>query len=413
MDRKIVITGLGIISPIGNDKKTFWENLSGGKSGITQITRFDVTDYTSRIAGEVKGFDPLLYLEKKQTKRMDLFCQYGVACALQAFEDSGIDLEKENIERIGAIVASGIGGLSTWEEQHKRLLDKGPARVSPFFIPSMIVNTIAGSIAIRFGIKGPNFAVSSACASSGHAIGEAYLSIKMGNADVMLTGGSEATITPLALAGFCVMRALSTRNDDPEKASRPFDKERDGFVIAEGGGIVVIEDLEHAKARGAHIYCELAGYGASNDAFHITAPDENGRGAELSMKMAVEDAQFNLSDVDYINAHGTSTALNDKIETTAIKSLFKDHAKKLAISSNKSMFGHLLGASSICELIATVLTIKNGIIPPTINYEFPDPECDLDYVPNQAREIVVNTAISNSFGFGGHNASLALKKFTG
>jgi 3-oxoacyl-[acyl-carrier-protein] synthase II len=411
MDRRVAVTGLGVITSIGNDKKTFWDNLIAGKSGITQVTRFDVTDYSTKIVGEVKDFDPLLYFEQKQLKRMDLFCQYAVACAVQALADSGIDLEKENRERIGAIVATGIGGLTTWEEQHKRLLSKGPSRISPFFIPSMIVNTAAGSIAIRFGVKGPNFAVSSACASAGHAIGEAFLAIKTGKADIAFTGGSEATITPLALAGFCVMRALSTRNEEPERASRPFDKERDGFVMSEGGGIIILEELEHAKKRGANIYCELVGYGASDDAFHITAPDEEGTGARLCMKWALEDAQLNAEDIDYINAHGTSTPLNDKIETLAIKKLFKDHAKKLAVSSNKSMFGHMLGASSVGELAATILTIINGVIPPTINYENPDPECDLDYVPNQAREAKVEAAISNSFGFGGHNVTLALTKF--
>jgi 3-oxoacyl-[acyl-carrier-protein] synthase II len=344
---------------------------------------------------------------------MDLFCQYAVACAVQALEDSGLDLEKEDRQRIGAIVATGIGGLTTWEEQHKRLLDKGPSRISPFFIPSMIVNTAAGSIAIRFGVQGPNFAVSSACASAGHAIGEAYLAIKTGRADVVFTGGAEATITPLALAGFCVMRALSTRNDEPERASRPFDRERDGFVMAEGAGILILEELEHARKRDAHVYCELTGYGASDDAFHITAPDEEGTGAMLCMKWALEDAQLNAKDIDYINAHGTSTPLNDKIETFAIKRLFGDHAKKLAVSSNKSMLGHMLGASSAGELAATILTIENGIIPPTMNYENPDPECDLDYVPNEAREATVKCAISNSFGFGGHNVTLALTKFQG
>lgn len=413
MDRRTVVTGLGVVTPIGNDKKTFWENLTGGKSGIGLITYFDTSSFPTKIAGEIKGFDPLEYIERKKLKRMDLFCQYGLATATQAIRDAGLEPENENRGRFGVIVASGIGGLTTWEEQHKRLLNKGASRVSPFFIPSMIVNTAAGSIAIRFGLMGPNFAVSSACASAGHAIGEAYLNIKAGKADIMLTGGAEATITPLALAGFCVMRALSTRNDEPEKASRPFDKERDGFVMSEGAGVIVLEELEHAKARGAHIYCELVGYGASNDAFHITAPDEEGKGAKLSMKAAIEDARLNLDEIDYINAHGTSTPLNDKIETKAIKSLFEDYAKKLAVSSNKSMLGHMLGASSASELIATILTIENNVIPPTINYEFPDPECDLDYVPNQAREKRINVAISNSFGFGGHNATLALKRFSG
>ena len=411
MERRTVITGLGVITPIGNDKNTFWENLTAGKSGIGLITRFDPTPFTSKIAGEVKNFDPLEYIDRKELKRMDLFCQYSLVGAIQAITDAGLDLEKENKERIGAIIATGIGGINTWEEQHKRLLEKGPSRISPFFIPSMIVNTAAGSIAIKFGFKGPNFAVSSACASAGHAIGEAYLNIKTGRADVMLTGGSEASITPLSLGGFCVMRALSTRNDEPEKASRPFDKQRDGFVISEGAGIIVLEELEHAKKRKAHIYCELVGYGASDDAFHITAPDEKGRGAILSMKRAIEDAHLNLEDIDYINAHGTSTQLNDKIETTAIKSVFGEHAKKIAISSNKSMIGHMLGASSAGELIATALTIQNNVIPPTINYEFPDPECDLDYVPNEPRQQQVEAAISNSFGFGGHNATIALKKY--
>jgi len=413
MERRVVITGLGIITPIGNNKEVFWNNLVKGTSGVARVTRFDVSDYSSKIAGEIKNFDPQDVIERKELKRKDLFCQYALVSANQAVIDAGIELEKENLERVGVIVASGIGGLSTWEEQHNRLLSKGPSRISPFFIPSMIVNTAAASIAIKFGFKGPNFATSSACASSGHAIGEAYETIKSGRADVMLTGGSEATITPLALAGFCVMRALSTRNDEPEKASRPFDRERDGFVMSEGAGILVLEELEHAKIRRAHIYCEFIGYGASDDAFHITAPDGEGRGAVLSMGTAIENARLNVADIDYINAHGTSTPLNDKIETKAIKSLFGERARKIAVSSNKSMIGHMLGASSASELIATVLTIKNNIVPPTINYEFPDPDCDLDYVPNEARELVVKTAISNSFGFGGHNATLVLKKFSG
>lgn len=413
MEKRVVVTGLGLITPIGNDLKTFWENLTAGRNGVTTITRFDVSSFSSKIGGEVKEFNSLKYVDKKEQKRLDLFCQYGIASAIDAIEDSGISLEAENIERIGVIVASGIGGLSTWEKQHKNLLEKGPSRVSPFFIPSMIINSAAGSIAIKCGLKGPNFAVSSACASAGHAIGEAYQTIKIGKADVMLTGGAEATITPLALAGFCIMRALSTRNDEPEKASRPFDKERDGFIMSEGAGIVVLEEIEHAKARGAHIYCELTGYGASDDAFHITAPDETGRGAELSMRSAINEAKINIDELDYINAHGTSTLFNDKIETKAIKLLFKNYAKSIPVSSNKSMLGHMLGASAAVEFVSTALTIENNLIPPTINYEFPDPECDLDYVPNQAREKIVNTAISNSFGFGGHNATLALKRFKG
>jgi 3-oxoacyl-[acyl-carrier-protein] synthase II len=410
MDKKVVITGIGVTTPIGNDKETFWEGLIQGKNGIELISRFDTSEFSTKIAGEVKNFDPSNYIEKKKLKRMDLFCQYALVSAIEAMKDSGLELEKEKKERFGVIVASGIGGLTTWEDQHKRLLKRGPSRISPFFIPSMIVNTAAGSIAIEFGIKGPNFAVSSACASAGHAIGEAYLNIKSGRADVVITGGSEATITPLALAGFCVMRALSTRNDDPAKASRPFDRERDGFVMSEGSAIIILEELEHAKARGAHIYSELAGYGASDDAFHITAPDEGGKGAELSMKFALADSELNVDDIDYVNAHGTSTPLNDKIETKAIKALFGEYANRLPISSNKSMFGHMLGASSASELIATALTIEKGIIPPTINYENPDAECDLDYVPNQAREKEINAAISNSFGFGGHNVTLVLKK---
>ncbi len=411
MKKRVVITGLGNVTPIGNDKEVFWKNLVEGTSGITLITRFDVSDFSSKIAGEIKNFDPKEVIDRKDLKRKDPFCQYAIVSANQAVEDSGIILEKENLERIGVIIASGIGGLSTWEEQHKRLLSKGPSRLSPFFIPSMIVNTAAGSVAIKYGFKGPNFATSSACASSGHAIGEAYETIKSGRADIMLTGGSEATITPLALAGFCVMRALSTRNSEPEKASRPFDRERDGFVMSEGAGILVLEELEHAKARKAHIYCEFAGYGASDDAFHITAPDEEGKGAVLSMKSAVKSAELNIEDIDYINAHGTSTPLNDKIETAAIKNLFGRNVKKIPISSNKSMIGHMLGASSATELIATTLSIENNLIPPTINYEFPDPDCDLDYVPNEARETVIDNALSNSFGFGGHNATLIVKKF--
>ncbi|RKZ27224.1 beta-ketoacyl-[acyl-carrier-protein] synthase II [bacterium] len=409
--RRVVITGIGVISPVGNTREEFWKSLINGKSGIGTITKFDASGYAVRIAGEVKDFDPGDILSPKERRRTDLFTQYALTAAHEALSDAGIEVEKIDRDRVGVIVASGIGGTVTWEAQHRKLLEQGPDRVSPLFIPMMIINTASGMIAIRYRFRGPNFAVVSACASSGHAIGEAMRKIQYGEADVMITGGTEASITPLSVAGFSVMKALSTRNDEPERASRPFDRERDGFVMAEGCAIIVLEELEHAKRRGAKIYAELAGYGASDDAYHITAPDESGEGPALSMIRAIEDAGRKPEDVDYINAHGTSTPLNDKIETLAIKKVFGERAKDIPVSSIKSMVGHLLGAASAVELAATALTIRDGIIPPTINYENPDPECDLDYVPNEARKKEVKFALSNSFGFGGHNVTLALAKY--
>ncbi len=410
MKRKVAITGIGIVSPIGNNKEAFWDTLISGKSGIRRITKFDATNYEVQIAGEVKEFHPEERLDRKEIKRYDIFTQYALFSANEAIKDASLNLEKEDMERIGVIIASGIGGSITWEEQHSRLLKMGPERISPLFIPKMIINTAPGSIAIRYGFKGPNFATVSACASSGHAIGEALRKIQYGDMDIAVTGGTEGSITPLAVSGFTAMRALSRRNDAPEKSSRPFDKNRDGFVMAEGAAILVLEELEHAKNRGARIYAELCGYGATDDAFHITAPDETADGPTRAMRIAVQDADMNIEDVEYINAHGTSTVLNDKIETLAIKNLFGKYAYKIPVSSTKSMTGHLLGATSAIEAASTALTIYYGIIPPTINYETPDPECDLDYVPNKNRKIDVGFALSNSLGFGGHNVTLALRK---
>ncbi len=410
MKRRAVITGIGVVSPVGNNKDKFWDALRSGKSGIEKITKFDTSNFEVKIAGEVKGFHPEERLDRKEVKRYDIFTQYALFAANEAIQDAFLPLEKEDKERIGVIIASGIGGTITWEAQHLRLLNLGPDRVNPLFIPKMIINTAPGSIAIHYGFKGPNFATVSACASSGHAIGEAFRKIQYGDMDIAVTGGTEGSITPLAVAGFTAMKALSRRNDEPEKSSRPFDKNRDGFIMAEGSAILIIEELEHAKKRGAKIYAEICGYGATDDAFHITAPDENADGPARAMKIAIKDAGMTLKDVEYINAHGTSTVLNDRIETLAIKNAFGEYAYKIPVSSTKSMTGHLLGATSAIELAATALTIYYGIIPPTINYETPDPECDLDYVPNRSRKVDVGFALSNSLGFGGHNATLALRK---
>ncbi len=413
MKRRTVITGLGVLTPIGNNVKEFWESLKNGKSGIVHITKFDVSseEFPVKIAGEIKGFKPEERIESRSLKRMDPFTQYTLYATIEAIEDSKMDLGKINKDRVGVIIASGIGGVTVWEEQFKRLLNNGPSRVNPMFIPMLIINTAPGTIAIHYGFRGPNFSVVSACASSGHAIGESLRKIQYGEADIIITGGAEAPITPLALAGFSVLRALSKRNNEPEKASRPFDRDRDGFVMAEGCGILVLEELEHAKKRGARIYAEISGYGASDDAFHITAPDESAEGPAIAMKNAIADAGLKPEDIDYVNAHGTSTELNDKIETKAIKNTFGEHSKKLAISSTKSMTGHLLGAASAIEAVATVLSVYEDFVHPTINLENPDPECDLDYVPNRGRNITVNAAISNSFGFGGHNVTLVFKKY--
>jgi len=414
--RRVVITGVGIISPIGKTKEEFWSSIVNGKGGVTKLTRFDSFYFTSHIAAEVKDFDPASYgINPKELKRMDRFVQLAVCAAKMAVQDAKLDLDKEDRNRIGVYVGSGIGGLQTIEEQvyayFQRGPEKGPSRMSPFLIPMLIVNMGSGMISITLGLKGPNSAVATACATSNHTIGDAFRIIQRSDADAMVAGGSEGALTHMGFGGFCALRALSTRNDDPEHASRPFDKERDGFVMGEGAGIVVLEELERAKARKAHIYAEIIGYGLTGDAYHITAPDPEGDGAARCMKMAIDSAGLAPEEVDYINAHGTSTQLNDKIETLAIKRVFGKHAYKLAVSSTKSMTGHMLGASGGAELIATVLGIKEGIIPPTINYEFPDPECDLDYVPNKARKQEFSVAMSNSLGFGGHNATLVVRKY--
>lgn len=410
MRRRVVITGLGVISPLGNDIKSFWDALCAGKSGIGKITYFDASGHDSQIAGEVKNFDPSRYLSPKDVKRADLFTQYAVVAAGLAIDNGGVDLSSIDPYSFGIIIGSGIGGIHTIEQEHKVLLEKGPSRISPFFIPMLIVNMASGMTAIKFGLKGPNSCSVTACASSNHSIGEAFRIIQGGYADLMLSGGSEAAIWPLGVGGFCAAKALSTRNDEPEKASRPFDKQRDGFVMAEGAGIILLEEYEHARRRGAEIYAEVIGYGMSCDAYHMTAPDPEGKGAVRCMGEALKDAKINPEEVTYINAHGTSTQLNDAMETKAIKEVFGDYAKKIAVSSTKSMIGHLLGAAGGVELIACALSIKNGIIPPTINYEYPDPDCDLDYVPNEARKQNVKAALSNSLGFGGHNATIIIRK---
>jgi len=409
--RRAVITGMGVITPIGNTLDEYCEGLLAGKSGIGQISLFDASQYSSRIAGEVKNFDPVKYIDRKCIPRMDRFAQFAVAAAAQAIENSGLDISKEDPYRIGVVCGTGIGGLKTLEREVGVLLSKGPLRVSPFFIPMLITNISPGEIAIMYGFKGPNYSVSSACASSSHALGDALRLIRDNKVDVIISGGSEAAITPVGLAGFCSMKALSTRNDDPEHASRPFDKDRDGFIMSEGAGILVIEELEHARSRGARIFAELAGYGATDDAYHITAPDPSGEAPAGSMKMAINDAGLSPEDIDYVNAHGTSTPLNDKSETLAIKKAFGEHARKLAVSSTKSMLGHMLGAAGAVEIIASVLCMNKGMVHATVNYQTPDPDCDLDYVPNNPREMEVNSLISNSLGFGGHNATLVVCRY--
>ncbi|HHX94611.1 MAG TPA: beta-ketoacyl-ACP synthase II [Clostridia bacterium] len=411
MENRVVITGMGVISSLGIGREAFWESLVQGRNGISTVTRFDASGYPTRIAGEVRGFDPRDYMDRKEARRMDRFTQFAVAAGMLGLQDAGIDLSRENPDRVGVFLGTGIGGTETFEEQHRILLDKGPNRISPLFVPMMIGNMGAGQVSIQFGLRGPNVTIVNACASSANAIGEAFKVLERGEADIILAGGAEAAITPMAMAGFCAMKAMSTKNDVPEKASRPFDAQRDGFVMSEGGCILILETLEHAKARGAHIYAEVIGYGCTADAYHITAPEPEGEGARKAMEMALNDAGIRPDEVNYINAHGTSTLMNDKYETLAIKKLFGEHAYSLAVSSTKSMIGHLLGASGAVEVAATALTIENGIIPPTINYETPDPECDLDYVPNTSRQQPVNAALSNSFGFGGHNVSIALRSF--
>lgn len=409
--RRVVITGIGVVSPVGNTKEEFWQSLCEGKSGAGYVSYFDATDFSSKIDAEVKNFEPTKYISPKELKRMDQFVQFAVCASLMACTDSGLDLDKEDRNRIGVLIGTGIGGLHVVEEQEKNFLERGPKRISPFLIPMLIVNMAPGQVSISLGIKGPNSCVTTACATGGHSIGDAFKIIERSDAEVMFAGGTESCITPLGFGGFCALKALTTRNDDPKGASRPFDKDRDGFLMAEGSGVVVLEELEHAKKRGANIYAEIVGYGMSGDAYHMTAPDPEGEGGARCMSLSLKDAGINIEEVDYINAHGTSTQMNDKVETLAIKKVFGEHARKLAISSTKSMTGHLLGAAGGIECAAAALAIKHSIIPPTINYTTPDPDCDLDYVPNTARQQKVNVAISNSLGFGGHNVTLVLKKF--
>jgi 3-oxoacyl-[acyl-carrier-protein] synthase II len=411
MKRRVVVTGLGVISPVGNSVEEFWGNLKNGVSGIGKVTRFDATEFSTKIAGEVKNFDPSKYIDKKEARRLDLTEQYAIVAAQQAFDDAQLCSDSLDLERAGVVVGSGIGGIDTFEKQHAILLNQGPNRVSPFFIPMMIVDMAAGLVSIRFKFKGPNYATVSACASGAHAIADAFKIIQRGDAEVMVTGGSEATITPASMAGFCSARAMSTRNDEPLKASRPFDKQRDGFVMGEGAGMMILESLDHAQKRGAKIHAEIIGVGMSADAYHITAPAPGGEGAIRAMRLALKDADLSPESVDYVNSHGTSTDLGDLTECQAIKVVFGEHAYKIPVNSTKSMIGHLLGAGGAVELIVTIKSIGEGILHPTINYEFPDPECDLDFVPNQKREANLKTAISNSFGFGGHNITIAVKKF--
>ena len=412
MTRRVVITGMWTINSLSSDLSGYWHGLCAGRSGVGLIEQFDTSAFKVHIGGEVKDFKPEQYLDAKSARRLDRFAQFALAASIHAVNDSGIDFTKGDPYRAGTIIGSGIGGLNEFEDQHSRYLKDGPGRISPFVIPKMIANAAAGNVSIHFGLCGPNTAISTACASAAHALGDALRAIQYNQADVMLAGGSEAAITPMGLGGFVSARALSHRNDNPQAASRPFDKDRDGFILSEGAGIVVLEELEHARKRGAKIYAELLGVGSTADAFHITAPPEDGRGAAKAMEFALRDARLNPEDIDYVNAHGTSTELGDAAETRAIKKVFGEHAQRLAISSTKSMIGHLLGASGGAELIATAMTIKHGVIHPTINLDNPDPACDLDYVPKVAREKRVRRAISNSFGFGGHNCCLVVGAMT-
>lgn len=408
--RRVVITGMGVISPVGNTLDEFWSSLLAGKSGVNRITRFDADKFSTKIAAEVKDFNPDLYIDPRESRRMDLFIKYGLAAAVQAVDHSGIDPDALDLKRAGVLIGSGIGGLETIESQKEVLEAKGPRRISPFLIPMLIANMASGYVSMRFGFRGPNTCVVTACATGTNCIGDATRLIQYGQADVMLAGGSEGAITPLGFGGFCSAKALSTRNDDPEHASRPFDADRDGFIMGEGAAVVVLEDLERAKQRGAVIYGEVIGYGLTADAHHVTMPHPEGLGAREAIEMALDDAQLNPEQIDYINAHGTSTPYNDKTETMAIKQAMGDAAKSVAISSSKSMTGHLLGAAGAAEAVVLAKTMHDGVIHPTANYETPDPECDLDYVPNTAREMDVNISMSNSFGFGGHNAVLVMKK---
>jgi 3-oxoacyl-[acyl-carrier-protein] synthase II len=413
-ERRVVVTGLGVVSSLGQQMDAFWNELTAGKCGIDRISSFDASGFDCQIAAEVKDFNPAAaFPSPKELKRTDRFSQFGVFAGYQALQDSGMDLAKLNRDEIGVFVGSGIGGLHTTEEQHTVLIERGPKRISPFMIPMLISNIASGLFSMYYELRGPNFATCSACATSTHAIGEAWRTIKMGDAVAIFAGGAEATIVPMGIGGFCAMRAMSTRNAEPKRASRPFDKERDGFVMGEGAGILVLEELEHAKARGAKIYCEIVGYGNTADAHHLTAPSPEGEGAARCMKMALRTGELNAADISYINAHGTSTPQGDICETQAIKTVFGDHARKLAVSSTKGATGHMLGAAGAVEMAICAKAIQTSVAPPTINYENPDPECDLDYVPNQARQMPINAVLNNSFGFGGHNATIAAKKFVG
>ncbi|MFD2042697.1 beta-ketoacyl-ACP synthase II [Ornithinibacillus salinisoli] len=410
MERRVVITGLGAVTPVGNDVQTMWENILAGKSGVDFVTHVNKDEFKAKVAAEVKDFDPTAFVEKKDARKMDPFTQFAVAASKMAVEDAKLTIDDSNAHRVGVWIGSGIGGMQTYEDQFRRFLDKGYKRVSPFFVPMMIPDMAAGQVSIQLGAKGINSCTVTACASGANSIGDAYKAVQRGDVDYIIAGGAEAPITNMSFAGFSTAGALSL-NDDPKKASRPFDKNRDGFVMGEGAGILLMETLESAQARGAHIYAEIVGYGATGDAYHITAPAEHGEGAARAMQHAIKDAGISLTDVDYINAHGTSTDLNDKYETEAIKTVFEDHAYKLAVSSTKSMTGHLLGAAGGVESVISIKSIVEGIIPPTTNYETPDPDCDLDYVPNEARKQDVNIVVSNSLGFGGHNVALVFKKF--
>ena len=412
-DRRVVVTGVGLVSPVGIGTEETWKSLLAGRSGAGPITLFDASQHSSRFACEVKGFDPLNWVEKKEVKKMDRFIQFAVAAADFALADSGLKIDAGNDEMVGVYVGSGIGGFATIEREHTILMERGPSRISPFFIPAAIVNLASGWISIRSGAKGPNSATCTACTTSAHAIGDSFRLIQRGDADAMIAGGSEAAITPLGTGGFCSMRALSQRNDDPQTASRPFDKDRDGFVIGEGSGVVILEELEMARGRGAHIYCELVGYGMSSDAYHISAPCEDGDGAYRVMNKAIKDARIEPSAIGYINVHGTSTPQGDRVEVIAIKRVFGDHARQMPISSTKSMTGHLLGAAGGLEAGITALALRDQILPPTINYRTPDPECDLDIIPNEARRVKLEYALSNSFGFGGTNGALVFKRYEG
>jgi len=413
-ERRVVITGLGVVSALGNDPDSFWNALVAGRCGVERITAFDASAFDTQIAAQVKNFDPApAFPSPKEVRRTDRFSQFGVYAGWQALRDSGLDVNRVNLDEVGVFIGSGIGGLETVAEQHKILLNRGPGRLSPFMIPMLISNMASGLFSMYHHLRGPNFATCSACATANHALGEAWRTIKMGDAQVMLAGGAEATIVPIGIGGFCAMKAMSTRNDAPERASRPFDKERDGFVMGEGAGVLVLEELEHAKARGARIYCEMAGYGNTADAHHVTAPSPGGEGAARCMRMALRNAELKPEELSYINAHGTSTPQGDIAETEAIKTVFGEYARKVAVSSTKGATGHMLGAAGAVEMIVCAKAIQTDTVPPTINYEVPDPECDLDYVPNTARQLKVNAVVNNSFGFGGHNATLVAKKFLG